>query len=478
MQTKNVALAVIERAREQPDAAAFFVAGRAISYSRTVDLMVHFARRMQAIGVTRDSTVGLATNDVATAAVVGLAVALLGSRWIALSPNAAAVYTGMTHVLTTVASTSRPGSVTIDYKWVEAPALRLAVPEFPGHAHPDDIWMIGHSSGTTGTPKFIPISYATLWRRIANLDHQDGVAPTNWNLFPPTSAHGARVDLGNLVMGGTIVAAAPWADLLRIGVNRVTGSPAQVSNIFNRLAPPDRRIRSLKVAGSQVTRKFVETGLRYFDEIHLAYGATEVGAVALLRVTDLDQFDGSVGLPIEGAEVEILGAEGRLAPPGTEGILRERTDWIVPGYLDDPALTATHFRDGWFYPGDLAWLDAGGRLHIAGRTNDVINVGGTKFNAADLDEVIQLHSDVADGYCFVSSTERGSDIVSALIALRPGSVPDTLREIRDMAIAKLGRPCAPRRFYVADAVPRTENGKPLRLAAVELAAKLTAIELA
>jgi acyl-coenzyme A synthetase/AMP-(fatty) acid ligase len=479
MSTQNPALAVIERARSQPDAAAFVIGGRAVSYSRTVDLMVHFAQRMKALGISRDSTVGLATNDMATAAIAGLAVALLGGRWTAMSSNAAAVYPGITHLLATVAVASLPGAIEIDRSWVEAPFLQLAVPDFPGHAGPDDMWMIASSSGTTGKPKFMPITYGALWRRIENPDLQDGLPPTTLMLFAATSYVGMRINIGNLVMGGTNVAGAPWQALMRAGVNRVVGSPAQVSSsIFDSIEPQTQRIRSLKVTGAKITARFVETALQYFGEVQILYGATEVGVATLARLTHPSHFDGSAGQPFDGVRVEVVDHQLVRLPVGTEGIVRLRSEWMVPGYLDEPALTAAVFKDGWFYPGDLGTVTADGALHIAGRANDVLNAGGTKFNGAELDEVIQLHPAVADGFCFVSSSEQGLDVVGAIVTLRPGSSREALRSLGTMAAASLGRAKSPRRVFVVEELPRNENGKPLRVRAAQLCANLSPLELA
>lgn len=477
MQTNNLAFAVLERARQQPGKTAFIVSGRAIPYARVADLTVHFAYRMQQLGITRQSVVGLAIKDTATAVISALALALIGGRWVPVSTTSPSVYGAATHVLAAGAAARLPGRIEIGKDWFDAPPLSGDVP-FPGHASPDDTWMIAHSSGTTGKPKFMPLTYGTIWRRFQNAELQDGVAPTTFNLFAPTSYVGSKIGIGNLILGGTNVAPAPFEELVRMGVTRVMGSPAQISAaIFDKATPADRRIRSLKVTGAQVTQKFVDTALRYFEELYVLYGATELGVGTLQHLTSPDQFDGTAGVAYDDAAVQIVDDGAGPVPVGAEGTVRVRSAWMVPGYLDEPALTAEFFRDGWFYPGDLGSLDAAGRLHITGRVNDVLNAGGMKLNATELDEVIQLHPDVADGYCFMLPNAGGVDTLCAMVALRPGRDPAGIETLRSMATAKLGRSRAPRRVYVTEAVPRNESGKPLRAAAAQLAARLNAIEL-
>jgi acyl-coenzyme A synthetase/AMP-(fatty) acid ligase len=472
MQTDNIGFAALQRAFQLRRTTAFLVPGYAIPYQRFADLLVCFATRMQERGVDRRSTVGLVINDPAAAVIAVAAVALLGSKWVDASTETASAFAGTTHVFAAGQRMLKPGMINIDRSWLEAPpSTEKSLQKFPGHAHPDDVWMIARSSGTTGRPKFMPISYEAVWRRTENPELQDGAPPVTCNLFPPTSYVGARINIGNLAFGGTNVTRAPFDELLAKGVNRVMGSPAQIAGaFFSKGATPKGRIRSCKVTGAQVTAQFVETGLRYFEEIHALYGATEAGALTLSRFSDDIPFDGSAGYPCPGAEVEILDGAQMPCAAGVEGIVRVRTPWTVPFYIDEPELTASHFRDGWFYPGDLGVLDGTGALRITGRIGDVINAGGRKLNAAELDEIIQRHPDVRDGYCFIENDEHGADVLSVVVSLHPGASHDGLSSITDAAIQKFGRSKAPQRIYVTDTVPRNENGKPMRTQAATAAA--------
>jgi acyl-coenzyme A synthetase/AMP-(fatty) acid ligase len=479
MQQHNPAFAILDRAAQQPDAIAFVVGGHAITYRRFTELMVHFTRRMRALGITRGSTVGLAIKDAATATLAALAVALLGGRWVPASSASAAVFPGVTHVLGSGIGARQPGRIEIGKDWYDAPPFDPeALSTFPGYADPGDTWIIAHSSGTTGSPKFMPVTYAKVWRRMENPELQDGVAPTTWNLFPATSYVGLKINAGNLVLGGTNVAGAAWDELVRLGVTRVMGSPAQLSAaIFGPTPPPQTRLRSLKVTGALITRPFVETALAYFEELHVLYAATESGVATVLRLTEASQFDGSVGLPFDGAEVEVVDQRHQPVPPGGEGIVRIRTGWAVPGYIDEPSATAQFFRDGWFYPGDLGRLAPTGALYVTGRSNDVLSAGGMKLNAAELDEIIQFLPGIADGFCFMRPDRQGVEMLSAMVTLRPGVGPEALRLLRTVATARLGQSRAPRLAFVVEKLPRNDNGKPMRSAAAELAAGLTPIRL-
>ena len=477
MHNDNFAFATLRGALGRPDAVAF--GGTApVAYQRYADLVVHFAHRMREFGVDRNSTVGLAVKSPVVACVAVTAVALLGSRWLSHFHDAPAYVPRCTHVFAGMGE-SGIGWFEFTKSWFEAPHAGVAdLDEFAGNESGGDLWMIAHSSGTTGRAKYMPISYETAWRRISgNPELVDDAPMVLASLFGPTAYVGIRPRLGNLFAGGTNVNASSFARLRAGGVNRVMGSPAQISALVQRHPEvPLSRIRSCRVTGAAVTQQFVERALRYFQEIQVLYGSTEAGVITLASFTDDKPYDGSTGHPLEGAGLEVVDDTGTPVPVGTEGTVRIRTEWTVPYYIGAPQLSATVFQDGWFLPGDLGYLDALGALHITGRKGDVLNIAGTKLNAAEVDEVLQLHPDVVDGYCFLEKDEHGSDVLAAIVALRSGAPTAGASTIYDLTVKRMGRAKSPKRLYVTDMVLRNENGKPMRAESAKAAQGLTRIE--
>ena len=124
----------------------------------------------------------------------------------------------------------------------------------------------------------------------------------------------------------------------------------------------------------------------------------------------------------------------------------------VSGEADDPGLG--HFKDGWFYPGDIGRLFEDGLLAIEGRANDTINIGGWKADAAELEREILLIPQVIDVCACVLPLDSGDELTFAIVC----------RDAADLkAIAGAIRNKLPkgRRFRVARlrAVPRNAMGK-------------------
>ena len=103
----------------------------------------------------------------------------------------------------------------------------------------------------------------------------------------------------------------------------------------------------------------------------------------------------SAGRPSPGTDLRVA-LDDMTLPPNTEGELQVRGRSVFEGYLNNvEASSAAFTQDGWFRTGDLARMDKAKNLQITGRTKDVINRGGVKFNPADVEALVALHPAVA-----------------------------------------------------------------------------------
>jgi len=126
------------------------------------------------------------------------------------------------------------------------------------------------------------------------------------------------------------------------------------------------------------------------------WGMTELQAGTYNRPGDSprNRYD-TVGLVTPGNEICVVGDDGARLGTGEEGELQIRGSSVFPGYYNNIEANDQSFTDGWFHTGDLATIDGDGYLRITGRTKDVINRGGVKFNPADVEALIGKMDDVA-----------------------------------------------------------------------------------
>ena len=164
--------------------------------------------------------------------------------------------------------------------------------------------------------------------------------------------------------------------------------------------------------------------------------------------------------PAAGAIVQIVDEADQPTPLGQIGRLRVATDGGPDHYIDDEATTALFFKDGFFYPGDLAIARADGRFALQGRATDVINVQGHKFSPAPIEDRLREVLGVP-GVCLYSKQDAAGEeqlyvVIEAPAPLPAGRlVPALQGELRGFPNARVR--------YVAT-LPRNAMGKLMRAA--------------
>jgi acyl-coenzyme A synthetase/AMP-(fatty) acid ligase len=141
-------------------------------------------------------------------------------------------------------------------------------------------------------------------------------------------------------------------------------------------------------------------------------------------------------LPRAEGRVEVVDGDGVECPPGVEGELRA---FIAAGdstgYLDDDEASGQVFRDGYFYPGDMAVRRADGRIRVLGRTGDVINVNGVKYAVAPIEQRLQQSLGVEEVCLFTGLSDGG--VEELFVAIQSKSDLDPLDVERALGASAL-----------------------------------------
>lgn len=205
---------------------------------------------------------------------------------------------------------------------------------------------------------------------------------------------------------------------------------------------------------------------RFCKNIAAIYMAAESGNGCAITVTGGDMVDdrkiGSTGLPTVGADVRIVDPDGSIddvLPPGQRGELVVTGTSVALGYWRDPALSAKKFINGWWRSGDLGHIDQDGYLWVNGRADNVINTGGIKVHAEEIESEIMTHPEVS-ACAVVGRTDAkfGQRIVAYVVSRNPGLTPDALKlylkDVRELSGHKV-----PKAFHFLDALPTGLTGK-------------------
>ncbi|OMC10594.1 hypothetical protein A5736_00100 [Mycobacterium sp. SP-6446] len=177
------------------------------------------------------------------------------------------------------------------------------------------------------------------------------------------------------------------------------------------------------------------------------FGMTEAtGFLALNCQTDtLERRTTTGGHPLPGMECRVVDPRtGRDVPSGTEGELLFRGSNCFDGYLHDPELTARSFDDeGWFHTGDVAVMDAEGRVTYVSRLKDMLKVGGENVSAAEVENFLLRHPAVHVAQVVAAPDAYYVEVPAAYIELKPGTTA-TESEIIDFCLGNIATYRVPR----------------------------------
>jgi malonyl-CoA/methylmalonyl-CoA synthetase len=186
------------------------------------------------------------------------------------------------------------------------------------------------------------------------------------------------------------------------------------------------------------------------------YGMTETSMITS-NPLDGERRPGTVGRPLPGVEVRVVGADGGAG--GGVGSIEVRGPNVFAGYWRRPELSATERTDdGWFRTGDLGRIDRDGYLTIVGRAKDLIISGGLNVYPKEVEEVLDQVDGVQESAVVgVPDPDLGEAVVAVVVPEAGRTVDEA--EIRRAARERLAAFKVPKRVHVAVALPRNTMGK-------------------
>ncbi len=199
-----------------------------------------------------------------------------------------------------------------------------------------------------------------------------------------------------------------------------------------------------------------------------AYGLTETGPAVSLDPIDRPK-DNSIGVPLPDTELKIVDAEmGETElPPGEIGEIIMKGPQVMKGYWKMPTETANALRigpdgqPGWFFSGDIGYMDEEGYFHIVDRKKDMIIVGGYNVYPTEVETVLFEHPKVKEAAAIGIPDERSGEAVKAFVVLKDGETA-TEEELIAFCRKNLAAYRAPRVIEFRESLPKSMIGKVLR----------------
>jgi fatty-acyl-CoA synthase len=341
-----------------------------------------------------------------------------------------------------------------------------------------------YTSGTTGNPKGVVYSHRSTFLHTMGAMTVDSLGARESDVILPVVpmfhanawglAHAAVAAGASLVMPGPDLSGPALAEL--IVSERVTvaaGVPTIWMAVLPELKGRDTSsLRAIPCGGSAVPKALSEA---YRDQLGLpilqAWGMTETSPIAAVCHLDSDQQD----LPVEEkAELRtqvgriVFGAECRVVEPDTtdevpwdgesSGELQCRGNWIAATYYEDERAGESFTEDGWLRTGDVATMDARGRIRLVDRTKDLIKSGGEWISSVELENEIMSHPGVAEAAVIGVAHPRWGEAALACVVKAEGAElteDDVLAHLE----GKVAKWQMPKAVVWVDEVPKTSVGK-------------------
>ncbi|MGW4532349.1 class I adenylate-forming enzyme family protein [Nocardia sp. NPDC004340] len=281
-----------------------------------------------------------------------------------------------------------------------------AAPVDPG---PDALALVIYTSGTTGQPKGVMLDHANLLAMCGMVIDALALDDTDHSLLvlPLFHVNGIVVSvLSPLLAGGRATVAGRFdarTFFERIEKARPTYFSA-VPTMYAMLAglPSDVRPDTSSVRFGICGAAPASAGLlaafeaRYGIPIAEGYGLSEGTCASTLNPIAGHRKPGTVGLPLPGQRVRILGADGGDARAGESGEVVIAGPNIMRGYLNRPEATAATVIDGWLRTGDIGRLDEDGYLVLVDRAKDMIIRGGENIYPKEIETVVYQLPEIAE----------------------------------------------------------------------------------
>ena len=355
-----------------------------------------------------------------------------------------------------------------DFKWVQ----------------PNSEWdpmLLNYTSGTTSSPKGVVHCHRGTF--IITVDSLiDWAVPKQpvylWTL-PMFHANGWSYPWGIAAVGGTNIcvrkfdAPTVFSLITRHRVTHMCGAPVVLNMLTNSPdnKPLEHPVHILTAGAPPPAAVLHRTESLGFLVSH-GYGLTETGGLVVscawkrkwnhFPATERAKLKARQGVRTNlMTEVDVLTRAGeRVKRDGVMlGEVVMRGGSVMLGYLKDPEGTASCFKNGWFYTGDVGVMHEDGYLEIKDRSKDVIISGGENLSSVEVESVLYAHPAVSEAAVVARPDEFWGETPCAFISLRKIGKMVTEKEIIEYCRENMPRYMVPKTVVFKEELPKTSTGK-------------------
>lgn len=473
---------LLQHTDADPDAIALVEGDRTVPFAELEALSARAAGALAGLGVSPGDRVAIAChND------VGFVTAYLGALWagavaVPLNPLApASVLAGQAErvgagILLCGGGTegllALAGAISVGQLADGEPMVAEV------ERDDDELAVLLFTSGTAGAPRAAMLTHGNLAANIGQVQGHPGLRVRAEDVglaaLPFFHVFGLNVALGVGLQAGvkTILLdhfdATRAVELIRAHEATIVAGVPTMFGAFLELSEevaPASTFASVRLAVSGAAELPLERAEAFRDRfgimIYEGYGLTEAAPIVSTTAIENSPRWGSIGPPLPGIDVRLVGDDGEDVLPGDPGEIWVRGQNVFAGYWDDPVATERVLTNGWLRTGDVAVADDDGYLSLVDRKKDLVIVSGFNVYPAEVEDVLLSHPAIEDAAVIGVPNPRTGEAVAAWVVLEAGATL-TVDQVREHAGAHLARYKVPATVQIVDSLPRNEAGKLLR----------------
>jgi long-chain acyl-CoA synthetase len=342
----------------------------------------------------------------------------------------------------------------------------------------DDLASLLYTGGTTGVSKGVMLSHANLSINVQQLkawifDAEDG-KETVMGIFPIFHSAGFTAVMNQCIFRGLTVILIPRPEpgivLEMTRKYRPDWFPCVPTIYAGLLNHPDFQKTDFSFIKGCISGA-APLALETIREWEKSVGASIVEVYGLTETSPLSHANpwrgktkvGSVGVPVTDTDCRIVDLETgtKDLALGESGEILLKGPQLTKGYYKKPEETADAIRDGWFYTGDIGYMDDEGYLFIVDRKKDMIIAGGYNIYPRDIDEVLYEHPQIQEACAVGLPDPYRGETVKAFIVTKPGETL-TEEEVISYCREKLAAYKVPKLVEFMDELPKSTVGKVMR----------------
>ncbi|WP_158968059.1 long-chain-fatty-acid--CoA ligase FadD [Paraglaciecola sp. L3A3] len=351
--------------------------------------------------------------------------------------------------------------------------LTYTRPEIKG----DDLAFLQYTGGTTGVSKGAMLTHRNM---LANLEQNSQIFATVvvegddlvitalplYHIFALQVNCLTFIKFGcsNLLitnprdMSGFVSEIAKYPFSIFLGVNTL------FNGLLNTPGFDKLNFKNLKFAlggGAAVQRPVAEKWQAVTGKVLLeGYGLTECSPVVTVNPPQVEEYTGSIGMPVPSIDIKLMDDDGNEVALGEPGEMWVKGPNVMKGYLNRPEATAEILKDGWLATGDIATCDEKGFFYLVDRKKDMILVSGFNVFPNEIEEVAAMHQDIVEAAAVGIPHKVSGEAVKIFVVSKAASL--TEQDVIDHCRKNLTGYKVPKKVEFRDELPKSNVGKILR----------------